>query len=133
MGRVVVLVLRHVRIRVLIRVQVAQRVVHLAVLGLVCTHVQDQVGHRVVTLRHVPVLDSDLGCRHRLPLGQLAGFDLLDGPCVSDDGLFLEVADEAVAGAWRDEVREEEAVEEDTLGAEDHETHEPAGFGQLHE
>lgn len=38
-----------------------------------------------------------------------------------------------MGGAGGDEVGEEEAVEEDTLGGEDHGFHEPAGFGHFEE
>lgn len=38
-----------------------------------------------------------------------------------------------MADAWGDEVGDEEAVEEDALGAEDHEAHEPVWFGEFEE
>lgn len=128
-----VLVLGHVRVRVGLLVQVAQGVVDLTVLGLVRAHVQQQVAHRPLALGHLPVLDSDLRSGHVLPLGQLAGLEVVDGTGVGDDGLLLEVGHEAVAGAGRDQVREEEAIEEDALRAQDHQAHEPARFGELHE
>ena len=128
-----VLVLRHVRVGVALLVEVAQRVVDLAVLGLVGAHVQQQVAHRALALGHLPVLDGDLGRGHVLPLGQLARLQVVDGPRVRDDRLLLQVPHEAVAGARRDEVRQEEAVEEDALRAQDHQPHEPARLGELHE
>ena len=84
-----------------------------------------------MTLGHVPVAHGDLGRLELLPLGQLAGVKVGDDAAVRQDGLFLEVADEAMAGPWRDQIGEEHAVEEDALGAQDHEAHEPAGFGHL--
>lgn len=57
----------------------------------------------------------------------------MDDACVGEHGFFFEIADEAVAGAWRDEVGEEEAVEVDALRAEDHQAHEQAWFGDFHE
>lgn len=127
------LVLRHVRVGVFLLVQISQCMVHLAMLCLISTNVQKEILHRAVALVHVPVLNSDLGCRHGRPLGQPTSLDILDSSGVCNHSLFFEVTNKAVTGAWRDEVGEKEAVEEDTLGAEDHQAHEPAGFGHLHE
>lgn len=129
------LVVTHKRIRVLLVVQVAQRVVDTPVDGLVGTDVEDQVPHGASPLGHVPVLHGQFGDLEArvAPLGQEALFDLLDAPGVGVHGLLLEVADEAVADLGRDEVRAEEGVEEDALRGEDHRLHEPARLAHLHE
>lgn len=112
-----ILVLTHIRIRIIPLIQIAQRMIHLAMLALVCANVQKQVAHRSVAFGHVPVLDSDVGGGHFLPHGQTAGIDVGDFAGVGDYCFFFEVADEAVAGCGGEEVGEEEAVEEDALGA----------------
>lgn len=128
-----ILVLAHKRIRIRLLVQIAQRVVDLAVLGLVRSDIQQQIAHAALALGHVPVADGNLGGLEVLPLGQLAGVDVGDGERVGEDGLLLEVADEAVAGARGNEVGEEHAVEKDTLGAEDHKAHKGAWGGHFEE
>ncbi len=110
-----------------------ERVIHLTMLGLVGPDVEQQIPHRPMTLGHVPILDGNLGRLKSFPLGQLAGLDVGNGQRVRHDGLLLEITDESMAGAGRDEIGEEHAVEEDALGAEDHQTHEPAGLGHLEE
>ena len=104
-------------------------------LRLVRAHVQEQVAHGALALGHLPVVDGDVGHLEVWvgPLGQVAGVDLLDDAAVGVDGLLLEVADEAVAGARGEEVRQEHAVEEDALRADDGHLHEPARLGQLEE
>jgi hypothetical protein len=88
-------------------------VVDLAVLALVGADVQQQVAHRALALGHRPVLDRDVGRVHLLPQRQAAGVEIGDLARVGDDG-FFEVADEAVAGAWGDEVGGEHEVEEES-------------------
>ena len=107
--------------------------IDLAMLGLIRADIQQQISHTALPLGHVPVSDRDLGGLEGLPLGQFAGVDVVDGEGVGEHGLLFEVADEAVAGAGRDEVGEEEAVEEDALGAEDHEAHKGARLGHFEE
>lgn len=128
-----ILILGRVRVGIRPLIQISQRMVHLAMLGLVCPHIQQQVLHSVMALGHFPVRDRNFGCLHLGPLGEGSAFNLVDGPGVSDDSFFFEVRDEAVADAGGDKVGEEEAVEEDALGSEDHETHEEAGFGEFQE
>ena len=104
-------------------------------LRLVCAHIVHQVPHRAAALGHVPVRDGNIGYRKvRVgPLLEMAGLDLADDVRIGVHGLLLEVADEAVAGARRQQVGEEEAVEEDALRAQDHHLHEPPGLRQLEE
>lgn len=130
-----VLVRAHEGIGILVLLQVRQGVVDLSVLSLVCSDVQQEVLHGPVALWDVPVVDCEVrdGELGVGPLRELPGLEVLDGEGVGEHGLLLEVADEAVAGARGHEVGEEHAVEEDALGAEDHEFHEPAGLGHLEE
>ena len=127
------LVLAHEWVRIAVLLQVAKRVVHLAVLGLVGANVQQQVSHGPLVLRHVPIFNGDLGCRELLPARQLPGIEVADGLGVGPDRLLLQVPDEAMTDLWRQEVGQEHAVVEDPLGSEDHEFHEPARLGHLHE
>ena len=128
-----VLILAHKRIRIPALLQIPQRMVHLAMLGLVGAHVEHQIAQRAFPLRHVPVLDGDLGRGGGFEHGEGAGVDGGDAARVGQHGFFLEVADEAVAGARRDEVGGDEGVEEDALRAEEHQAHEDARFGQREE
>lgn len=114
-------------------IKVTERVIDLTVLGFVGTDVKQQVTHCSMALRHVPVLDGDVWCLHLLEHWKLAAVNVRDGPRVSEDSFFFQIADEAMAGAWRDEVRDEEGVEPYTLRAEHHETHEPARLSHLEE
>lgn len=63
----------------------------------------------------------------------MAILDIGEGEGVSEYSFFLKVANEAVAGSWRDEVGDEHAVKEDALGSNTHEFHEPAWLGYLEE
>ena len=121
-----ILILAHERVRVLPLHQIAQRVVHLAMLGLIGADIQDQIPNAPLPLRHIPVADGDLGSLGGLKERQVAGVDLGDEARVGDDGLLLEVADEAVARARRDEVGEEERVVPHPLRGEQHRAHEAA-------
>jgi hypothetical protein len=105
-----------VRVGVVVLVQVAEGVVDFAVLALVGADVQQQIAHRAVSLGHRPVLDRNVRRRHLLPQWQAAGVKVCDLAGVGDDGFFFEVADEAVAGAWGDEVGDEHEVEEESGG-----------------
>lgn len=91
LGRVGLLgisVLAHVRVGIFFLIEVTKGVVDLSVLALICTDwgsmlargcltivrscmltVEEQVLHCAVALRHVPVLDRDLGNFKVLPLG----------------------------------------------------------------
>ena len=115
--------------------QICQRVVDLAMLRLVGPHVEHQMPHRALVLGHLPVVDRNVGnLKVGIgPLGQVAGLDLLDDAAVGVHGFLLDVADEAVARPRRQQVREEHAVEEDALRAQDGHLHEPSRFGELHE
>lgn len=97
--------------------------------------VQNQILHRPLALGNLPVLHRDIG-DHEVrvgPFGQQALVDLVEAARVRVHGLLLEVPDEAVGDFGGDEVRQEHAVEEDALGAEDHDFHEPARLRHLHE
>lgn len=63
----------------------------------------------------------------------MAFFEILDRECIGEYGFFFEIAYETMAGARGKEVAEEERVEEDALGAEDHGAHEEAGFVHFEE
>ena len=128
-----VLVLALVRVRIARLVQVAEGMVDLPVFRLICSDIEQQVLHLVLVFWHLPVMDGDFWCLQLGPFGELAIFDFLDGAGVGDDGLFLQVPDKAVTDAWGDQVGDEEAVEEYALGAQDHQTHEPARFRQFQE
>lgn len=128
-----ILVLGLVRIGIKCLLQVAEGVIHLAVLGFVSPDVKQQVTHLALVLGHLPILHCDLWCFQIGPFRQFALLDFLNGAGVGDDRFFFEVADEAVTGARRDQVGDEEAVEEDALGPKDHQTHEPAWFGEFEE
>ena len=58
--------------------------------------------------------------------------NLVDGSRVSVHCFLFEIADKAVDNARRKDVRDEESVKEDALGADNHELHEPAGLAHLH-
>lgn len=60
-------------------------------------------------------------------------FNLVNGSRVGVNSFLLQVSDEAVDNLGSNKVCEEHSVEKDTLGADDHELHEPAGFAKLHE
>ena len=78
-----VLVFAHERVRVLLLIEVAEGVVNLSMLALVCTDcfllvpgswmwvevltVKEQIAHGSVTLRHLPVVDGDLGSLQLFP------------------------------------------------------------------
>lgn len=128
-----ILVTAHIRVRIVLLVKVRKRMVDLPVLAFISADVEQKIPHRTMTLRHIPVLNRQIRCLHLLPRIQLPCVDVLDLAGVGQDCFLLEIADKAVASAWRDEVGDEEGVEKDTLGAEDHDTHEPAGLGHLEE
>ncbi|CRJ86145.1 hypothetical protein BN1723_000082 [Verticillium longisporum] len=65
-------------------------------------------------------------------VSSLAFLDLADAARVRVHGLLLEVADEAMRDLGRDEIRQEHAVEEDALGTDEHDLHEPARLRHLH-
>lgn len=121
------------RIRVPLLIQIGQRMINLPMLRLVRANIQQQISHTPLSLRHIPVLDSDIRRLEFLPFRELAGLEVADGEGVGEDGFFFEDADEAVHGSGGEQVGDEEGVEEDALRAEAHEAHEPAGFGELEE
>jgi hypothetical protein len=107
--------------------------IHLSVLSLISPHIQQQILHHAMALGHIPVRDCDLGRLEILPVWQPAGIHIRQCARVGDDGLLFDVADEAVADGGRDQVAEEEAVEEDALRAKDHGAHEQPRGVELEE
>lgn len=112
-----VLVLRNERIGIVLLIQVAQRVVDLAMLRFVRSDVQQQVSHGTTPLGHVPILNGNVWRHKLLPLWQAAGIKICNLSSVRENGFLLKKADEAMTGPRGDEVGKEEGVEEDTLGA----------------
>ena len=84
-----------------------------------------------MALGHFPVADRDFRGLEGFPFRKSSSVNVIDGAGVGEHGFFFEVADEAVARTRRDEVGEEEGVEEYALGAEDHGLHEEAWFGHF--
>lgn len=80
-------------------------------------------------------LDSDIrDLKPRIsPLWKVAVLDFTNSTGVRVHGFLFEVSDEPVDDPGMEEVRDEEGVEEDALGSDDHELHEPAGLAHLHE
>lgn len=62
----------------------------------------------------------------------MSSFDFVNGARVGMNSLLLEVAHESVDKSRREEVENEERVEEDALCTDDHELHEATGFAHLH-
>ena len=83
---------------ILLRVQISERMVDLSVLRFICSDVHQQVPHRLVSLRHIPVSNSNFGCLQSLPSWQSAFIDILDCESVRLDSFLFDVADEAMAG-----------------------------------
>jgi hypothetical protein len=125
----IILIRGHKGVWVLFLPQIPHGVVDLPMLGLVRPNVQQEISDRSVPLGHLPVIHgqiryAELGVR---PFRQLAGFDILDGlqristmfpvkkknredetyESVSQHSFLFQVANEAVAGAGRDEVGDE--------------------------
>lgn len=121
------------RIPIFILVQATQRMIHIAMLRLIRTHVQQKRPHGLFPLWHLPVLDSHGRSLEVFPKREVSVVKVLYGLGVCDDGFFFEVPDEAVADARGDEVSEEECAKEDALGSEDHCSHLPAWVGELEE
>lgn len=81
----------------------------------------------------VEVLDRNVRRTKIWPLWDSPVIKIGNGTSVGDNSFFLNVPDEAVAGAWGDEVGKEESVEKNTLAAEDHHAHEPARLAEMEE
>lgn len=60
-------------------------------------------------------------------------FEILNRESICEDCFFFEVTDEAMTCSGREEVAEEERIEEDTLSAKYHGTHEDTGFVHFEE
>ena len=101
-----VFVRAHEGVGILVLVQITKRVVDLSMLRLVCSDIEEKVFHSPLSLGYAPVVCCEIR-DHELrvcPLWEFPGVDILNSERVREHGLFLEVADEAVAGARRDEV-----------------------------
>mmetsp|Transcript_25747 Transcript_25747/g.39158 ORF Transcript_25747/g.39158 Transcript_25747/m.39158 type:complete len:239 (+) Transcript_25747:570-1286(+) len=109
--------------------QVADVVIHQAVIGFISTHHQDHVPQGCV-LRHVVVLDSNLWSRNVL---DLASIHHLEHFRVGVHSLFLEIPSEAVRNAGCDEVEEGVGRKEADLANNHQQALVPAHIGQLHE
>lgn len=129
-----VLIRRDKRIWIL-WLQVSQGMIDLAMFSLISSDIQQEILHRPPILGHLPIADSKIrDCEGRVgPLRQLPSLNVLNRKRICQDGFLLEISDEAVAGSWRDEIRQEHAIKKDALGTEDHHAHEPAGLGHLEE
>lgn len=114
-----VLVFAHERVRIGPLLQIAQSMIHLSMFRLVRSDVQHQVPDRLLSLRHVPVTNRDFRSECGRKERQIACVDVGNAAGIGYDRFFLEVTDEAMARTRRDEVREEESVEEGSLGSQD--------------
>lgn len=95
-------------IRILLLVQVSQRMIDLPVLRFIRPNIEQQVPHRLFSLRHIPVPNRNLWCLQSLPSGEFAFVNVLNCHGVRFDGLLFDVADKAVAGLRRNQVGNEE-------------------------
>lgn len=109
--------------------------VHLPMLRLIGPDIEHQIPHRPLSLRHPPIVNSDIGyLKLRIrPFRKVTSLDLFDDATVRVDGLFLEITHKAVASSGGEEVRDEHAVKEDALRADNEHLHEPARLGELEE
>lgn len=106
--------------------------VNLPVLRLVCSNHHQDIPHVRIRLQ-VEVANRDVRGLEVCPFWNHPVFKIGDRTGVGDHGLFLDIPDEAVACAWRDEVREEKGVKKDTLATEDHHSHEPTRLPEVKE
>lgn len=116
------LILRNEWIGVFLLIQVAEGVVYAAMARLISTDVQDKILHTSFTLRHLPILDSEIG-NHKIRIGpfrQVAFLDLLDTHRVRVNSLFFEVANKPVRDLGGNEIRYEEGVEVYPLSPNEH-------------
>lgn len=96
----------HEGVRVGDLIKVAEGVVDATVGSLISSNVKDEILHGPVTLGHVPVADSNVGDAEvgvRPPL-EVAMVELKQAAGVGVNGLFLKIADEAVANLRREQV-----------------------------
>ena len=113
-------------------VALTESVVDLAVFCLICSDIQQQVPHRLMTFRHIPVADGNIWCLQVVPFWQMSVVHIFNGKGVCICGLLFQVSDESVARRRRHEVGEEKCVGEDTLCTNDHKFHKAAWLGHLH-
>lgn len=130
--------------------------VHTSVTGFVRPDVHDEILHSTLPLRHVPILnrmldrpvniaafasefaahlDSNIGNRKVgiRPSRKVTLFDFSNGTGVCMNSLLFEITNKSVDNARRQEICDEEAVEEDALCTNNHHLHEPARLTHLHE
>lgn len=120
-------------IRITLLIQIPQRMINLPMLRLIRPNIIQQLPHAPLPLGHPPIIDRQIRGLKLLPLRQPSRLQVCNLPRVRHHGLFLEIADEAVAGLGGDKVGEEEGVEIHALRAEDEDAHERAGLGELEE
>lgn len=71
------------------------------------------------------------GAGRSFHLGEFPLFEVVYRMGICHDSLFFKIADKSMASPGRDEVGDEKAVKEDTLGTYDHNAHEPTWFRQF--
>lgn len=106
--------------------------IHLAMFRLIRPNIIQQIENRALAV-HLPVVLSNIRRKLSLPIGELAGFNIPNGARIGYDGFFFEITDEAVAGAWREEVSYEEAIVDHSLGTQDEQPHKRPGFAEFEE
>jgi hypothetical protein len=69
--------------------------------------VKEQITHRSVALRHLPVVDSNLRSLQTLPFGEAASVQIFDLASIGKYCLLFQIAHEAMDSARAYEVGEE--------------------------
>ena len=110
--------------------EVGKGVVHLSVLGFVCSDVLDQVIHGGI-VAHVPVVFGDLGHGLLLQLWTNPELHVTDASSVGADGLLLQVSHKPVASLWGDQIYHEEGVSKEPLADPQQGPSEDCWFGHL--
>jgi len=109
-------------------------VVDITMIGLIGSNGQDDISHRGALVES-PIGDGELGSRLDLPRGEGGAFgvNLVDSMGVSSNSLLFDVTHESVAELGPDEVDREETVHENSLGSENHQSHEPTRLANRQE
>lgn len=122
--------LKRKRVRVFVGFQVGKNVIDMAMMGLICTDIIDQV-HEGGIRFHVPILDRDFGSGDGLPVLQAAGLDFLKTMGVSFYGFDFQTGHQSEAELGREQETEEVKVPENGLRQSNHEAHEQSGLADL--
>lgn len=103
-------------------------------IGLIGSNGQNDISHRGALVES-PIGDGELGSGLALPRGEGGAFgvDLVDSVGVSSNSLLFDVTHESVAELGPDKVEREEAVHENSLGSENHQSHEPTRLANRQE